>query len=115
MLEHRSGRVLALCGAIFLVGCSKPAPPTPEVRPVRALTVQGSAGGERVSLTGQIRAQDQASLAFRVDGRLIERRVNVGDAVQPGQIIGNEPHRDFRRLQLLSGSHDEADEQQVFA
>ena len=79
---------LVLIGVIFLVGCNKPTPPVPEVRPVRTVTVQRSAGGEPVSLTGQIRAQDQASLAFRVDGRLIERRVNVGNAVKPGQVIG---------------------------
>jgi len=79
---------LVLIGVIFLVGCNQPTPPAPEVRPVRTVTVQRRAGGEPVSLTGQIRAQDQASLAFRVDGRLLERRVDVGNAVKPGQVIG---------------------------
>lgn len=50
--------------------------------------MEHKAGGEPVSLTGQIQAQDQVSLAFRLDGRLIERRVNVGDAVKPGQLVG---------------------------
>ena len=86
MVKLRTG--LILLGAMFLAECSKPSPPAPEVRPVRTVKVQGSAGGERVSLTGQIRAKDQAGLAFRIDGRLIERRINIGDAVQPGQIIG---------------------------
>ena len=43
--------------------------------------------GEIVSLTGQVRAKDQASLAFRLDGRMIERPVNVGDVVTAGQIV----------------------------
>jgi len=50
--------------------------------------VEQRAGGEIVSLTGQVRAKDQASLAFRLDGRMIERPVNVGDVVAPGQIVG---------------------------
>lgn len=74
--------------AAALAGCQEEAPPAPDVRPVRTVTVERRAGGEPVSLTGQIQAQDQVSLAFRLDGRLIERRVNVGDAVTPGQLIG---------------------------
>jgi len=74
--------------AAILTGCQEPAPSAPDVRPVRTVTVQRSAGGEPVSLTGQIRAQDEVSLAFRLDGRLIERRVNVGDTIKPGQVIG---------------------------
>ncbi|RDI50513.1 efflux RND transporter periplasmic adaptor subunit [Microvirga subterranea] len=74
--------------AAILTGCQEPAPPAPDIRPVRTVTVQRSTGGEPVSLTGQIRAQDEVSLAFRLDGRLIERNVNVGDAIKPGQVIG---------------------------
>jgi RND family efflux transporter MFP subunit len=85
MIRIRTGPVLL---AVFLASCNDPPPPAPEIRPVRTVTVRGGAGGERVSLTGQVRAQDQASLAFRVDGRLIERRVNVGDEVKPTQVIG---------------------------
>jgi RND family efflux transporter MFP subunit len=43
--------------------------------------------GEIVSFTGQVRAKDQANLAFRLDGRMIARLVNVGDVVAPGQVI----------------------------
>ena len=71
-----------------LVGCDKPPPAVPEIRPVRTATVQRSEGGEPISLTGQISAQDQVNFAFRLDGRLIERPVSIGDAVTPGQTIG---------------------------
>jgi len=79
--------VIALIAAI-LAGCGDPAPPTPPVRPVRALTVEFGAPGETLSLTGQIRAQVQENVAFRVDGRLFERPVSVGSAVKVGQVIG---------------------------
>src|ERR1700730_11244236 len=70
-----------------VTGCDKPAPPTSQARPVRAVTVERGAEGETVSLTGHIRAKDQASLAFRLDGRMIERPVNVGDVLKAGQIV----------------------------
>src|SRR5687767_5915883 len=73
--------------ALTVAGCAEPAPPAPQVRPVRTVTVEGRAEGETVSLTGQVRARDQASLAFRLDGRVIERPVNVGDVLQAGQLV----------------------------
>ena len=73
--------------AVTAAGCEKVAPPASEARPVRAITIERGAEGEIVSLTGHIRPKDQASLAFRLDGRMIERRVNVGDVVKAGQIV----------------------------
>lgn len=74
--------------AATLVGCGNHEPPEPQPRPVRTVTVERRAVGETVSLTGQIQAQKQVSLAFRLDGRLIERPVDVGDPVKPEQLIG---------------------------
>jgi len=79
--------VIALVAAT-LAGCGDHTPPAPPARPVRALTVERGATGETLSLTGQIKAQVQESLAFRLDGRLIERRIFVGDSVKAGQVIG---------------------------
>ena len=79
-----------LCAALIVAtvtGCDKPVPPTPQVRPVRAVTVERQAEGETVSLTGHVRAKDQVSLAFRIDGRMFERPVNVGDVLKAGQLV----------------------------
>src|SRR5690242_67393 len=73
--------------AATVAGCDKPPPPAPQARPVRVITVERRAEGETVSLTGQVRARDQASLAFRIDGRVLERPVNVGDVLQAGQLV----------------------------
>jgi len=79
--------VAAALIATTVAGCDEPAPPAPEARPVRTVTVDHEAEGEIVSLTGQIRAKDQVSLAFRLDGRMIGRPVNVGDVVSAGQVV----------------------------
>ncbi|MEB2344632.1 MAG: efflux RND transporter periplasmic adaptor subunit [Deltaproteobacteria bacterium] len=78
----------ATCALAWLAACG-PAeePPAPDVRPVRAITVEELPGGETVSLTGRIEAQEEVSLAFRVSQRLVERLVNVGDRVRAGQLV----------------------------
>lgn len=75
--------LLALLGA-----CGEAeAPAPPEVRPVRVLTVEQRAGGDAVSLTGTVQAQMEVDLAFRIDGRMTERLLGVGDHVEPGQLV----------------------------
>ena len=79
-----------LCAALIaatVTACDKPVPPAPQVRPVRAVTVERRAEGETISLTGHIRAKDEVSLAFRLNGRMIERPVNVGDVLKTGQVV----------------------------
>src|SRR5438270_4058108 len=83
----KSRIVVAALIAAVAAGCDKPAPPTTQARPVRTVTVERSAEGETVSLTGHVRAKDQVSLAFRLDQWMIERLVNVGDVVKAGQVV----------------------------
>jgi len=73
----------------LLLGACEPAneAEAPQVRPVRVVTIEKGDSGEVVSLTGDIQAEDEASLAFRVSGRMIERFANVGDTVRAGQVV----------------------------
>ena len=78
----------ALTTLALLAGCgSSEEPAAPEVRPVRVVTVEERPGGETVSLTGTVQAEATVDLAFRINGRMIERLVNVGDPVAPGQVV----------------------------
>jgi membrane fusion protein, multidrug efflux system len=78
----------ALAVLILLAACEPAAEPAaPEIRPVRVVTIDERTGGDTVSLTGTIQAQTTVNLAFRIDGRMIERLVNVGDPVAPGQLV----------------------------
>jgi membrane fusion protein, multidrug efflux system len=79
-------------GAVALLalvaGCEPSAQPAaPEIRPVRVITIEEQAGGDTVSLTGTVQAQSTVNLAFRIPGRMVERLVNVGEAVAPGQPV----------------------------
>jgi len=82
------GAALGLLLPGLLAACDDTAPPAaPEIRPVRISTVSQRSGGDIVSLTGTIEAETQADLAFRIDGRLVERLVNIGDRVAAGQLV----------------------------
>jgi RND family efflux transporter MFP subunit len=73
---------------VLLAACGQPEEPAaPEVRPVRVITIEERAGGDAVSLTGTVQAEMEVDLAFRIDGRMTERSVSVGDQVEPGQIV----------------------------
>jgi RND family efflux transporter MFP subunit len=74
------GLVVGACGA-------DETPLAPDVRPVRTITVEELPRGETVTLTGRIEAQEEVSLAFRVGQRMVERKVQVGDRVQAGQLV----------------------------
>jgi RND family efflux transporter MFP subunit len=79
---------LAALGSFLLTACDRAVEiPEPEVRPVRTIVVEERAAGETVSLTGTVQAQTEINFAFRIDGRLIERNVDVGDTVTPGQLL----------------------------
>ena len=79
--------VAAALMTVALAGCDKTVQMAPEPRLVRTITVEHGAEGEIVSLTGHVRPKDQASLAFRLDGRMIERPVHVGDVLKAGQVV----------------------------
>ena len=72
----------------LLSACNRAAEaPQPEVRPVRAITIEKRNAGDSIALTGSVQAQTETNLAFRIDGRMLERAVNVGDSIQPGQLV----------------------------
>lgn len=75
-----------LAGA--LAACDEPpAEPPPGPRPVRVATVEPRGESSVISLTGTIQAETEVNLGFRIDGRMVERLVTIGDRVAAGQVI----------------------------
>ena len=94
--EMRSTAVFAWLCLALLGACDEP-PPAAEIRPVRTVIAVARSEGELVSLTGHIRARNEQSLAFRIDGRMIKRRVDVGQVVRPNDLVAEldpQPQRD---------------------
>jgi len=95
--------ILLLTLLVGLAGC-KPegsASLPQDIRPVRIVVATLHAEGEPVSLTGHIRARTEESLAFRIDGKVIARRVDVGQVVKPGDVVAEvdpQPQQDALRV-----------------
>jgi len=69
----------------------------PNIRPVRTVTVEPREAGETVSLTGEIQPRYQADLGFRVNGKILERPVDVGTQVKTGELLARLDPQQFRQ------------------
>jgi len=97
---RRAARKLVLLLAPLWVGCGTDAePPATDVRPVRTVTIAERNAAVPLRFTGSIRARDEAPLAFRVSGRMIERDVMLGTRVRAGQVVARlEPQNEQNSL-----------------
>ena len=66
---------------------SRPRPPKSALSGPSLATPQTE--GEAVTLTGHIRARTEENLAFRIDGRMLARRVDVGQELRPGDPVAD--------------------------
>jgi RND family efflux transporter MFP subunit len=67
------------------------------IRPVRTVTVELQEGGEKVSLTGEIQPRYQADIGFRVNGKILERPVDVGTQVKKDDILARLDPQQYRQ------------------
>ncbi|AXF14543.1 efflux RND transporter periplasmic adaptor subunit [Paraburkholderia caledonica] len=87
-LLRRAAFALALAGVVALNACSKKEAAAPEPRPVVAVAVHADGNTAPVtSLPGEVQARYSTPLSFRVGGKIVERRVRLGDVVRNGQIV----------------------------
>ena len=85
--------VFSLIGltALGMVGCLSASPvEAAEPSPVRVRIVEAHRTplATDVILTGDIQAQAQVNVSFRTNGKVAERRVEVGDHVTADQVLG---------------------------
>jgi RND family efflux transporter MFP subunit len=80
--------VLALMLLPVIAGCKREVvEEAPPPRPVRTVVVEKGGLGQTIALTGQIQAEKEVALAFRIGGRIVERSVDRGDRVTPDQVV----------------------------
>lgn len=80
------GVAVALAIALLAAGCGREPTAAPAARPV-LVERPGTASSAADAYAGEIRAREEAALGFRVGGKLVERRVDVGDRVRAGQVL----------------------------
>jgi multidrug efflux system membrane fusion protein len=77
----------AILAALAMAGCSQKEEPAQPLRTVRVMKIDGAAVSGGLTFPGEVRARFEARLGFRLGGKLVERRVDVGAVVKKGQVL----------------------------
>jgi len=104
---QRSLLLPILAALLSLTACQRAAPVRDEsLRPVRIVTVTEQRASVALTLPAEVRPRVETRYGFRVAGKIAARAVEVGDSVQPGQLLARldpqdrEPARAAARSQL---------------
>ncbi len=95
-----AGRLLIglslLTTAVLASGCSdEESKAEAIVRPVKVIEVVAGESGRKLEYSGAVKARYEINLAFRVNGKITERPVDVGDRVRPGNLLARLDAADY--------------------
>ena len=114
--RHAAGAVAAPSGyiaylpmtaalfALTLGACSKPVEKTEDIRPVRVQKVAADQAEILAEFPGDVRARVESKLGFRVGGKVVARKVNIGDTVKRGQVLMQLDPQDLRLAQVQANA-----------
>ena len=85
-------KTLLLCGCALglsfaIAGCQEEKRAAEPPRPVRTVIAKPATVGEEVAQTGEVQANVETELGFRLGGRVATRTVQVGMEVERGQVL----------------------------
>jgi membrane fusion protein, multidrug efflux system len=76
-----------VCLFSLLSACQKPVEPAPPPRPALVTMVGKTASAQGMVLVGEVKSRYESAQSFRIGGKIIERKVDVGAMVKKGQLI----------------------------
>jgi membrane fusion protein, multidrug efflux system len=77
--------LLAALAGLALAACSSKESPPEVVRPVQLAQVSVGGVADLAVFAGEVKPRHEADLGFRIPGKIVERRVDVGAGVRRGQ------------------------------
>lgn len=85
-------------GAGLLSGCTeeKAEAPAAVIRPVKVVEIAQAATTRTLSYSGSVKSRTEMNLAFRVAGKLIERKADIGDRVKKGDVLARLDPTDYQ-------------------
>jgi len=99
---------LAVLVAALLSGCSPHKPTAEALRPVRTVEVRYNTALQANRYVGTVQARHEVDQGFRVGGKVVTRKVDVGQLVREGDVLAILDDTDYRlaeqaaRQQLLA-------------
>ncbi|TDN69831.1 RND family efflux transporter MFP subunit [Paraburkholderia sp. BL10I2N1] len=108
--------VAALSGVMLLSACHPKEPAAPVPGPVVAVAVHPDGQPVASALPGEVEARYATPLSFRVAGKIIERRVRLGDTVKSGEVVARlDPADAQKNAASAQAALDAAQHRLVFA
>ena len=96
--------VISVVAAAALAGCSKPVEKTEDIRPVRVVRLAASNVDVMAEFPGDVRARVESRLGFRVGGKIVARKVDVGTQVKRGQVLMQLDPQDLQLAQAQANA-----------
>jgi len=87
---------LAVLIAAMLSACSPEKPVAEAARPVRTVELRYDAAREANRYVGTVQARHEVDQAFRVGGKVVSRKVDVGQTVREGDVLAVLDDSDYR-------------------
>lgn len=80
-------RLSIIASLLILSACDQPHPTPPAPRPALVMTVGDQTTAAPTLLIGEVRSRFENLQGFRIAGKIIERRVDIGQQVKKGQLL----------------------------
>lgn len=80
-------KLILMSIGLLLAACQKPAEPIPPPRPALVVLAGESAANNAMVLVGEVKSRYESNQSFRIGGKIIERKVEVGSQVKKGQVL----------------------------
>jgi len=78
---------LLFLSLLLLNSCEKAPEPIAPLRPALVMIVGKADSQQGMALVGEVKSRFESNQGFRIDGKIIERKVDVGAMVKKGQVI----------------------------
>ena len=113
-LRTIAGAALFAAFGLGLTGCNEKKEETAEVvRPVKVVEIAQADTTRKLDYSGAVRARTEMNLGFRVNGKIVERKVDIGQKVKPGDVIARMDATDYILAVRRSQADLDAAEKQV--
>jgi multidrug efflux system membrane fusion protein len=100
VIKGATGRnLLGVMLLAMLAACGKAPEKVEELRPVRAVVLAPQASSVIAEFPGEVRARIETRLGFRVPGKIITRKVEVGTTVKKGELLMQLDPQDLKLAQ----------------
>ena len=108
MKSFLASSAVAVTAATLLAACGSSAPAEETLRPVRTVEVRYGDARATSRYFGSVQARHEVEQAFRVGGKVMERRVDVGQTVRQGDVIAVIDDVDYRLTEQAAREQREA-------